>query len=124
MTRLVASAPTENLDELLELVGQVLLHPRFPQEELDRWKAEQRSQLVQMRATPAFLGLERLRQALYGGDARAMTVRGTACWGWPGNISADAMVAKLEKEIGGWAAGRAERPDLGGRIRITSLAWR
>ena len=135
VTRLVASAPTENLDELLELVGQVLLHPSFPQDELDRWKAQQRSQLVQMRATPAFLGLERLRQALYGGDARAIDeptleslekIRrqdlidfykayyrpGNSLLGVAGDISADAIVAKLEKEIGGWAPGRAERPDL------------
>jgi hypothetical protein len=48
---------------------------------------------------------------------------GNSLLGVAGDISADAMVAKLEKEIGGWAAGRAERPDLGGQTRITSPAW-
>jgi len=135
VTRLVASAPTENLDELLELVGQVLLHPTFPQDELDKWKAQQRSQLLQMRATPAFLGAERLRQALYGGDARAIdnpTIEsldkiqrqdlidfykayyrpGNSLLGVAGDISPDAAVAKLEKHIGAWESGTAKRPEL------------
>jgi zinc protease len=132
---LVPSTASENLDELLELVGQVLLHPTFPQDELDRWNAQQRSQLLQMRATPAFLGAERLRQALYGRDAcaidnptleslekiqrqdlidfyKAYFRPGNSLLAVVGDISPDAAVAKLEKHIGAWESGRARRPHL------------
>jgi predicted Zn-dependent peptidase len=134
-TRLAASSLTENIDDLLELVGQVLLHPTFPQDELDKWKTQQRSQLMQMRSNPTFLGEERLRQALYGGDARAIgnpTLEsldkiqrqdlvdfykayyrpGNSLLGVAGDISPDAITAKLEEHIGAWAPGTARRPDL------------
>ena len=75
-------------------MGQVLLHPRFPQDELDRWKAQQRSQLVQMRATPAFLGLERLRQALYGGDARAIVAGFALSLEWVNGVLSQRMQAR------------------------------
>ncbi len=91
--------------------------------------------LLQMRATPAFLGAERLRQALYGGDARAIdnpTLEsldkiqrpdlidfykayyrpGNSLLGVAGDISPDAAVAKLEKHIGAWESGTAKRPEL------------
>jgi zinc protease len=133
-TRLTASSLTENLDELLELVNQVLLHPTFPQIELDRWKEQQRSMLAQMRSTPAFLGDERLRKALYGGDARSVNITaeslekikrqdlldfykkyyrpGNSLLGVAGDITPDAITARLEKNIGAWASGTAARPTL------------
>lgn len=125
-TIVTASALTENLDALLDLLADVLLRPAFAQDELDKWKTRQLSQLQQMRASEGFLAQERLHQVLYGGDARrhivptAEAIRaitredivgfhkscyrpGNTLVGVTGDVAAPAIVAKLEKTLGAWA---------------------
>jgi zinc protease len=88
-----------------------------------------------MRATPAFLGEEHLRQVLYGGDARAIgnptlesldKIRrqdliefykayfrpANSLLGVAGDTSPDGITARLEKYIGAWESGSAQRPEL------------
>jgi len=135
VTGIYASALSENLDPLLELMADELLRPTFPQDELEKWKKRQMASLLQMRANPSFLGNERLQQVLYAGDARAIVapnaeslqkitrqdlvdfyhayyVPGGAILGVTGDVTPDAIVAKLEKNLGEWKPGTAAGPDL------------
>lgn len=65
------STLTENLDAVLNLMADMLFHPSFPREEVDKWKNQQLSQLQQVRAQPEFLATERFAQAMYPGDRRS-----------------------------------------------------
>jgi zinc protease len=56
----------EHLDKVLALASDVLLHPAFAQDELDRLKVQRRAQLVQQRANPSFLAQEMFAKATYG----------------------------------------------------------
>lgn len=63
---LTVSGLSEHADILLTLFADVLLHPTFPQEELDRYKARLVSQLQSQRAQPGFMAREKFYQAIYG----------------------------------------------------------
>ena len=60
------SSLTEHFDRLLKLTTDVLLHPTFPQEELDRYKQRTRAGLVQQRSSPQFLASELYSRVLFG----------------------------------------------------------
>ena len=68
------SSLTENLDQVLALLADVMFNPSFPQDELDKWKDRQLSQLQQIRAQPAFLGQERFYAVMYPNDNRSIIV--------------------------------------------------
>ncbi len=61
-----ASCLTEHVGTVLDLAADVLLNPSFPETELARYKTQQRAQLMQVRANPAFLAAERFNQVVYG----------------------------------------------------------
>jgi len=61
-----ASALTENVDAVLDLMTDVLLNPQFADAELQRYKAQTRAQLLQQRANPGFLAQERFSAAIAG----------------------------------------------------------
>jgi zinc protease len=65
------SGLTNNLDTVLALMADVLLHPSFPQEEIDRYKTRIRAGLMNQRAQPQFLAQERFNQAVYGNHPAA-----------------------------------------------------
>jgi predicted Zn-dependent peptidase len=60
------SCLADYFDKSLDLAADVLMHPSFPQEELDRYKTRQRATALQIRALPRFLVMERYAKALYG----------------------------------------------------------
>jgi predicted Zn-dependent peptidase len=62
---------SENLDSVMDLAADMLFNPTFPQDELDKWKNQQLSQLQQIRAQPEFLATERFAQAMYPDDRRS-----------------------------------------------------
>jgi len=62
---------TENLDTVIDLMADMLFNPTFPQDELDKWKNQQMSQLQQIRAQPEFLATERFALAMYPDDRRS-----------------------------------------------------
>ena len=119
------SGLTNNLDTVLALMADVLMHPSFQQAEIDRYKARQRGLLMQSRAQPSFLAQERLSQALFGDhplsrvaatpaaldaltrDAlvefhRAHYVPDRAFLAVAGDISLAEAKAKAEAAFGGW----------------------
>ena len=55
-----------NLDTVLALMADVLMHPSFPDVEIARYKTRTRGGLMLNRAQPSFLGLERLNKAIFG----------------------------------------------------------
>ena len=61
-----ASALTEHIDAVLDLMAEVVTGPAFPEQELARYKAQTRAQLVQQRANPAFLAQERFSSIVAG----------------------------------------------------------
>ena len=134
-THVYASTLTENLDALLEIFGDVMLRPAFPQDELDKWKKRRIGELQQQRASEFFLANERLYGVLYEGDARATTSPtaesvekiarehlveyrknfyrpGNSLLGITGDVKPAEITAKMEKLLAGWEKGSSEEPDL------------
>jgi zinc protease len=60
------SGLSTNLDTVLALMADVLMHPAFPQAEVDRYKVRTRGALMQQRAQPNFLGQERFNKVVFG----------------------------------------------------------
>lgn len=60
------SGLSEHADTLLALLSDVLIHPTFPQAELERYKARLVSQLQSQRSSPGFLAREQFNKAMYG----------------------------------------------------------
>ena len=61
-----ASALTEHVDVVLDLMADVLLNPTFPEQEFGRYKTQTRAQLLQQRANPGFLAQERFSIVIAG----------------------------------------------------------
>lgn len=60
------SGLSDNTDELVDLLGDVLLHPTFPADRLARVKFQTVAQLTRQESSPAFLAGQLTRQVLYG----------------------------------------------------------
>ena len=68
------STLSENLDVMMALMANMLFNPSFPQDELDKWKNQQLSQLQQVRSVPDFLSIERFAKAMYPDDRRSFVL--------------------------------------------------
>jgi len=122
------SALSENFDEALAVMSDILLHPSFPADEFEKWKTRQRSAIEQARTSPTGLGNEMMMKVLYPGDARQFTRLTTESlnkltrdnliehykkfyvpsgeWaGIVGDITPQKAMASLEKALGGWKGG-------------------
>jgi predicted Zn-dependent peptidase len=113
-------------------MSDILLHPTFPAEELERWKGRTRSTLEQNRTQPATLSNETLMRVLYPNDARR-SLRLTPeslnkitrdqlighykryylpsgeLAGISGDITPQAAVTKVEKALAEWKGGPVEK---------------
>jgi len=122
---IAASALTEHVDVVLDLMADVLLNPTFPEAEFARYKTQTRAQLLQQRANPGFLSQERFSLVVAGDHPdgrisptlavldkttrndlvafhRARYVPDHAVLAIAGDISmADAM-KKVQARLGGW----------------------
>ena len=119
---------TQNVDRSLELMGDMLMHPAFPQASLDRIRTNEIANLKRTRDQPGYMAQRVLANAVYGEghpyertrtdqSLNAITrddlVRFHDTYYRPQNVRlivagdikpADA-VAKLEKTFGKWAKG-------------------
>ncbi|HET8550217.1 MAG TPA: pitrilysin family protein [Bryobacteraceae bacterium] len=134
-THLYATALSENLDPLLDLMADVLLNPTFPQDELDKLKQRTLSRLQMMRSQEFFLGGERLHDVLYPDDARKISATtpdavkkitrenlisfwkehyrpGNSLLGVAGDVKPPALFDKLETRLARWESGTAVEPKL------------
>ena len=131
---ITVTALTEHFDEALAIMSDVLLHPTFPADEFERWKARQRSTLEQMRTQPATLSNETLMGVLYPGDARRSRLTGESLgkiarenliehykryyvpsgeWAAvSGEITPRDAVVRLEKALAGWKGGPIQKLKL------------
>ena len=134
---------TNNLDTVLALMSDVLLHPSFPQAEVDRFRARTRANLMNQRTQPGFLAAERLNDAVFGEhpagrvsptpaalealtrDAlvefhKAHYVPDRAVLAVSGDISLEQAKQKAETAFGGWKkagvsiAAQTEPPAISG----------
>lgn len=65
-TSITASGLTDNLDQILDLYAEVIRTPKFPADEVERYKSRTISAQPLLRGQPQFLAQERLAQAIYG----------------------------------------------------------
>ncbi len=63
---LFASGLSDTFEPWFALAMDVLLHPNFPADELDQYKARAKPALIQQRSQPNFLANQTLSRALYG----------------------------------------------------------
>jgi zinc protease len=128
------SSLSENFDAALAILGDVLLHPSFPADELEKWKTRMRAQIVQSKTNPGFLANRMLNKVLYPADARGFEPNEEALnqitrealienykkyfvpsgeWaGIVGDINAADATAKLEKALAAWKGGPIEHVRL------------
>jgi zinc protease len=67
------SCLSEDAARLLDLAGDILLHPVFADGEVSRFKQRTRTTLAQQRANPGFLATEMFSRVVYGGHPAART---------------------------------------------------
>lgn len=68
-----ASSLREHFDQVMDLAAEIILTPAFPEQELTRYKAQTRAQLIQQRAQPNFLAFERFSQVVAEGHPDGRT---------------------------------------------------
>lgn len=128
-----ASGLVENTGRILELMSDMVLHPSFPQEELDKFKKRELADLEQERSEPRFLAQERFFQVLYREYPAAVVsstpesvrrvtvddlknfhnqyyVPNNALLGVTGDVDYDTIVPLIEKYFGGWKPHPVEAP--------------
>jgi zinc protease len=124
-TGVYASGLSENFDQWMPIVADVLLHPSFPTSELDNLKQRTKASLQAQRANAGFLALERFNKAVYGNFPAATmsttvetldALKPEALAQWhhdhyapqntilaiSGDVQTAALLSKLNEWFGGW----------------------
>ena len=130
-TNVTAAGLVENLDETLAIFADVVRNPKFPAEEVEKFKARLLQQLQFQRSIPQFLAAERFQRAVYGehpagliappADAIRRTTSAdlarfhathyrpnNAMLAIVGDVTLKEIMPKLEKAFGDWQ--KAEVP--------------
>jgi len=123
---------TRNLDPALDLFADVTRHPKFPQNEVEKYKTQTLAQLQSQRSVPRFLAYERFNQALYGDHPaglisspaealKKMTpedlarfhaahyLPNNAILAAVGDVTLKELLPKLERVFGDWKRGEAPK---------------
>ena len=132
---ITSSGLVENFDQVLGLFSDVILHPAFPQEEVDKYKARVLQQLQFQRSLPQFLAAERFQRAVYGDHPAGMVAPpadslkkitsadltgfhdryyrpNNAMLAIVGDVKLKDIMPKLEAAFGGWAKGDVPAPSM------------
>jgi zinc protease len=130
-------ALTKNFGPLLDIVADVVLHPSFPAEEVERQRASRLAQLVQQREDPGTVAAITMASALYGAkhpygfsetgteaSVKAITAADLQAF-WKQNfvpnnaaliVAGDITMADLralaDKSFGAWQRGTPAQPAL------------
>ena len=73
-TSVTSSGLVENFDQVLDLFAEIVRTPKFPADEVERYKGRTISALPLLRAQAAFLAQERFNQAIYGSHPASLLV--------------------------------------------------
>jgi predicted Zn-dependent peptidase len=60
------SGLVNSADRLMELMSEIVIHPGFPESELEKYKKRRQAQLEEERSQPGFLAREKFYRVLYG----------------------------------------------------------
>ncbi|MGZ8842162.1 MAG: M16 family metallopeptidase, partial [Pyrinomonadaceae bacterium] len=124
-TGINTSGLVENFDQVLDIFADVICHPNFPQDEIDKYKTRQIQQIQFQRAIPQFLSNERFQIALYGSHPAGLSVPPLASLNRAlsadlagfhetyyrpnnsmlvifGDVTLDQLMPKLTKAFGSW----------------------
>ncbi len=127
-----ASGFINDAPHIFDLLGDIVLHPSFPAEELASYKQRQQAALEERLANPVFLGQQTFKHVLYGNGPLAVAaptkesvekvtvddlkryhdahfLPGNTIFGAIGDFKTDDMRALIAKSFGAWA-GAAETP--------------
>jgi predicted Zn-dependent peptidase len=122
------SGLTENLDQVLDLFAEIVRTPKFPAEEVERYKSRTLAAQPLLRGQAGFLAQERLNQAIYQTHPAALVippadaikkiasadlmkfhdanyVPNNALLAIVGDVTMKEIVPKLERAFGDWKAG-------------------
>ncbi|HEY6230980.1 MAG TPA: pitrilysin family protein [Pyrinomonadaceae bacterium] len=125
---ITTSGLIENFDATLDIFQDVTRNPKFPQEEIDKYKQRQLAQLQFQRSLPQFLAAERFQRAVYGEHPAGMIVPpmesikritsadlagfhstyyrpNNALLTVVGDITMKALLPKLDQAFGSWQKG-------------------
>jgi len=134
-TAVTVSGLVENADQLLDLLGDVVLSPTFPSDELEKYKTRQLAEIEEERSSPQFLAREEFFRALYRTFPAAVVsaapdsvkrvtadelkkfhsqyyVPGNAILGVAGDVTYDEIVGLIKKHLGDWKGRTVSPPDL------------
>ena len=67
-----ASGLVENLDQLLDIFSDVVRNPKFPADEVEKFKGRTLAGLQFLRSNPTYLAQERFNRAIYGNHPAAL----------------------------------------------------
>jgi predicted Zn-dependent peptidase len=128
VTNVTTSGLVENLDPTLDIFADVIRNPKFPQEEVDKYKTRQLQLLQIQRSDPSFLAAERFQRAIYGEHPAGLIVPPTesirritsadlagfhstyyrpnnSMLAIVGDVTLKEIMPKLEKAFGSWQKG-------------------
>ncbi len=66
LTIVQASGLSQSADKVMELLSDLTLNPKFPADELEKFRRQERARLTQARSNPGLLARERFYKAVYG----------------------------------------------------------
>jgi zinc protease len=136
------SSLTEHVDVVLDLMADVLLNPAFAADELARYKAQRRAQLLQQRSQAGFLAQERFNSVMAGDHPdgrvspavatldkttrddlakfhRARYVPDYAVIAIAGDISMAEAMKKINAKLGAWKKAGAPEPKVADPASLT-----
>jgi zinc protease len=67
-----ASGLVDNLDQLLEIFSDVVRNPKFPADDVEKFKSRTLASLQFLRSNPTYLAQERFNRAIYGNHPAAL----------------------------------------------------
>lgn len=126
-----ASGLSDSFDQVLDIFADVIRNPKFPADELEKFKSRTLASLQSLRANPSFLAQERFNRVIYGSHPAALVIappeslkkttvedlaRFHATYYRPnnaminivGDVTLKEIMPKLEKTFGDWQ--RADVP--------------
>jgi zinc protease len=130
-----AAGLVENFDQVLDLFTEVVRTPKFPADEVERYKSRTLSSQPQLRGNASFLAQERLNQAIYGMHPASLLIPpadgikkitaadlarfhdenyipNNAMLTITGDVTLKEILPKLERAFGDWQGGAAPKTTI------------